>query len=176
MVPSHFGANLLTAVGESRTINRTEGAVTMKRLLAVLVGAGIAVGGGAAAWAAPSGPNKEAAKACLADARAANPGADKATLRAAVKSCLADQGITLGAARDALKACVQGVKAANPNATRAQLRDLAKPCLEQAGITPGTGHPKLAAARECLAKVRADHPGATRQELRPLVKACVQGG
>jgi hypothetical protein len=156
----------------------------MKRMLAVLVGAGIAVGGGAAAWAAPNGANREAAKACLADAKAANPNASKADLRAAVRSCLEAQGITgprkltpeQQATRAALRTCLQGVKAANPNADRAQLRELAKPCFEQAGIDPAKVGAKLAKLQQCAAQVRADHPDATRAELRSLVRDCVRAG
>ena len=155
----------------------------MKRVLAVLVGAGIAVGGGAAAWAAPNGANRAAAKACVADAKAANPNATKTELRDAVRSCLEAQGITvpgkLGAdqqaKRDALRACLQGVKSANPGATRAQLLDLAKPCFDQAGIDSSKFGTKLAKLQQCVAQVRADHPDARRAELRKLVRECVQG-
>ena len=156
----------------------------MRRVLAVVVGAGIALGGGAAAWAQTTGGTKRAAaKECLAQAKAASPGADKATLKASVTACLAAEGITpkqltpeQQAKRDALKSCLQGVKSANPGATKAELRSLAKPCLQQAGITPDQIRPKLAAAKACLAQARADHPDATRAELRQDVKACVQAG
>ena len=161
----------------------------MKRVLAVLVGAGIAVGGGVAAWAGPGGgggANREAAKACLAQARKDHPDADKAALKEAVKACLAAQGITAGsrrqltpeqtAKRDALAACLKDVKAKNPDAGKAQLRELAGPCLEQAGIQPGQIRTKLAAAKACLDKVRAANPTAARAELRRLVKECVQAG
>ena len=157
----------------------------MRRVLAVVVGAGIALGGGAAAWATDGGgPAKRgAAKECLAQAKAASPEADKATLRASVTACLAAQGITphqltpeQQAKRDALKSCLQGVKSANPNAGKAELRTLAKPCLEQAGITPAQIRPKLAAAKACLTQAKADHPDATRADLRDAVKACVQAG
>ena len=66
----------------------------MKRVLVVLVGTGIAVGGGVAAWAHPASPNREAARTCLADAKAADPDADKTVLREAVRDCLEAQGIT----------------------------------------------------------------------------------
>ena len=111
----------------------------MRRVLAVLVGAGIAVGGGVAAWAHPGGPNREAARACLGEARAADPDADKAALREAVKACFEAQGIAPGgrraltpeqqAARDALRACRQEARAANPEAARAELRRLVVECL-----------------------------------------------
>lgn len=157
----------------------------MRRLLAVLVGAGIAVGGGAAAWAAPNGTNRAAAKACLADAKAADPSADKAALKDAVKACLEAQGITVGhhqltpeqqAKRDALKACLKGVKDANPGADRATLRAQAKSCFENAGITPGHVGARLAKLKECRESVMADHAAASRSELRQLVRECVRAG
>ena len=155
----------------------------MKRVLAVLVGAGIAVGGGVAAWAAPGGENRAAAKACLREARTADPNADKAALRDAVRTCLEAQGIEpreltpeQQAKREALKACLRGVKATNPDAERAELRELAKPCLDAAGIAPGALRPRLAEARACLGQVRAEHPDAERAEVRRLVRECVGAG
>jgi hypothetical protein len=154
----------------------------MRRVLAVLVGAGIAVGGGAAAWAQTTGPDgtkREAARACLSQAREATPNADKATLRQAVKACLGEAGFegrTLSpeqqAKRDAVKACVDAARASNPG-DKTAARAAAKACFEQAGVTPGRIRAKLAGARECVAEVRAAHPGASKSELRPLVKECV---
>lgn len=171
----------------------------MKRMLAVLVGAGVAVGGGAAAWASPggsttSGPNREAAKACFAQGGQALPGADKAALRASVEACLKAAGITPGkghqptpaqqAKREVLTTCLKGVKTAHPTADKAGLRDLARPCLDAAGITPGEHKPggakpgrvraKVAGARECLAKVKAANPSAEKNALHDLVKECVK--
>ena len=153
----------------------------MKRVLAVLVGAGIAVGGGVAAWAHPGGPNREAARACLAEARAADPDADKAALREAVRDCLEAQGISRPeptpeeqARREALRTCLQGVKSANPDADRAQLRELAEPCFDEAGIEPRRLRPRLAELRECRAEVKAEQPDAEGAELRRLVKECMQ--
>lgn len=153
----------------------------MKRVLAVLVGAGIAVGGGVAAWAHPGGPNREAARACLADAKAADPDADKAALRQAVRDCLEAQGISRPeptpeqqARREALRTCLQGVKSANPDADRAQLRELAGPCFDEAGIEPPRLRPRLAELRECRAQVKAEQPDAEGAELRRLVKECMQ--
>ena len=154
----------------------------MKRVLAVLVGTGVALGAGVAAWAHPGGPNREPARACLADARAADPDADKAALREAVRDCLEAQGITRPeltpeqhARREALRTCLQGLRSANPDADRAELRELARPCLEQAGIEPGQAGPRLAELRECRAEVKAEHPDADRTELRRLVRECVRG-
>lgn len=154
----------------------------MRRILAVLVGAGIALGGGAAAWAQTTGQDgtkREAARACLSQAREATPDADKATLRAAVKACLTEAGIegrTLTpeqqAKRDAVKACVDAARADNPD-DKAAARAAAKACLEEAGVTPGRIRAKLAGARECLAEVRAANPDADRSEIRRLVKDCV---
>lgn len=154
----------------------------MRRVLAVLVGAGIAVGGGAAAWAQTTGPGgtkREAARACLSQARAATPDAGKAALREAVKACLGDAGFerrTLTpeqqAKHDAVKACVDAARAQNPG-DKTAARAAAKMCLEQAGVTPGRIRAKLAGARECLSEVRAAHPDASKSELRPLVKECV---
>lgn len=156
----------------------------MRRLLALLVGAGVAVGGGVAAWAGPAGPNREATKACRAEARAADPDADRQALKDAVRTCLEAQGLTRPrrdepspeqqARRDALRTCLQGVRSANPDAERAELRELAKGCLEQAGIDPAHVRTKFAELKECRKAVRADHPDAARLELRRLVRECVQ--
>jgi hypothetical protein len=154
----------------------------MRRVLAVLVGAGIAVGGGAAAWAQTTGPDgtkREAARACLSQAREATPDADKATLREAVKACLGEAGFegrTLTpeqqAKRDAVKACIDAARAQNTD-DKTAARAAAKACFEQAGVTPGRIRAKVAGARECITEVRAAHPGASKSELRPLVKECV---
>jgi ribosomal 50S subunit-associated protein YjgA (DUF615 family) len=154
----------------------------MKRVLAVLVGAGIAVGGGAAAWAqtnAPDGTKREAARACLNQAREATPDADKAALREAVKACLTEAGIegrTLTpeqqAKREAVRACIDQAKTANPD-DKVAARAAARSCLEEAGVTPGRLRAKVAGARECLAEVRAANPDADKAELRSLVKECV---
>ncbi|HET7722006.1 MAG TPA: hypothetical protein VFK43_18690 [Acidimicrobiales bacterium] len=154
----------------------------MRRVLAVLVGAGIALGGGAAAWAQTTGPDgtkREAARACLSQAREATPDAGKAALREAVKTCLREAGIegrTLTpeqqAKRDAVKACVDAARAANPD-DKAAARAAARACLEDAGVTPGRIRAKLAGARECLSEVRAAHPDASKSEVRALVKECV---
>ena len=156
----------------------------MKRVLAVLVGAGIAVGGGAAAWAGTTGPggaNRKAAKACLTEARQDLPDAAIDVRRAAVKECLGAAGIegrTLTpeqqAKRDSLRSCLEGVKANNLGADRATLRTAAAPCLEQAGIDPGRIRAKLAGARECRVEVRAAKPDAKKLEMRRLVKDCVK--
>ena len=108
----------------------------MRRLLAVLVGAGIAVGGGVAAWAGPLGPHREAAKACRAEARAADPDADRPALKEAVRACLEAQGITRPE-RDAhvrpklaeLRECREKVRADHPEAVRAELRRLVRECV-----------------------------------------------
>lgn len=157
----------------------------MKRVLAVLVGAGLAMGGGAAAWAGTGGgAKKEAAKACVAQAKATDPNVDRADLKAAVKACLEAQGITVKdhaaptpeqqARRDALRTCLQGVKAANPGADKAALRTAAQPCLDQAGIAPGQIRSKLKTLKDCRDQVLAAHPGTDKTALRSLVKECAQ--
>ena len=154
----------------------------MRRVLAVLVGGGIALSGGAAAWAQTTGPDgtkREAARACLSQVREAAPDADKAALREAVKACLTEAGIegrTLTpeqqARRKAVRACVDAARAANPD-DKTAARAAARTCLEDAGVTPGRIRTKLARARECLREVRAANPDASRSELRDLVKECV---
>jgi hypothetical protein len=155
----------------------------MKRVLAVLIGAGMAVGGGAAAWAGTTdsgGPNREAAKACRAQARQEAPDASKAELRDAVRTCLAAAGIEgrtptpeQKARRESVRSCLEAAKAANPDGDKAALRAAAAACLQDAGVAPGRLRARLAGARACLAQVRADHPDAEKAELRALVKECV---
>lgn len=158
----------------------------MKRLLAVLVGAGIAVGGSAAAWAGTGGDgaNREAVKTCVSQAKSDHPGPDKAAVKAAAKSCLAAKGIApkghaartpeQQAKREALKTCLKDMKAANPGADRTALRAAATPCLEKAGITPGQVANKMAAVKECVTQAKAAAgPGADKAKLRSLVKGCV---
>lgn len=110
----------------------------MRRVLAVLLGGGIALSGGAAAWAQTTGPDgskREAVRACLSQARQAAPDADKAARREAVKACLAEAGVKgrippgrrakLAGARE----CLKEVRAANPDASRSELRGLVKECV-----------------------------------------------
>lgn len=154
----------------------------MRRVLAAVVGAGIAVGGGAAAWAGTAGadgPKREAARACLSVARQAAPDADKAALRDAVKACLDEAGIEgrtptpeQQAKREAVRSCLQGAKADHPD-DKAAARAAAHACLEQAGVTPGRLGAKISGAKECLAEARAAQPDASRDELRSAVKECV---
>ena len=154
----------------------------MRRVLAVLIGGGIALSGGAAAWAQTTGPDgtkREAVRACRSQAREATPDADKAALREAVKACLTEAGIegrTLTpeqqARRDAVKACVDAARAANPD-DKTAARAAARTCLEEAGITPGRIRAKVAGARQCLDEVKAANPDAGKSELRSLVKECV---
>ncbi|HEV2759381.1 MAG TPA: hypothetical protein VGV86_07420 [Acidimicrobiales bacterium] len=154
----------------------------MRRVLAVLVGAGIAVGGGAAAWAGTAGadgPKREAAEACLTVARQAAPDAGKAALRDAVKACLKEARIDSKAPtpeqqarREAVRSCVQAAKAAHPD-DKAAARALVGDCLEQAGVAPGRLRAKVSVAKECLAEARAARPGASKDKLRATVKECV---
>lgn len=156
----------------------------MKRVLALLVGAGIAVGGSAAAWAGTNGGDgtkREAAKACLAQARQEAPDASKADLKDAVKTCLSAAGIqprTLTAEqqakRDAVKACLQGVKSSNPGADKATLRQAAAKCLQDAGVMPGRLRARISGLHQCVTDTKAANPTADRATLRTLVKECVQ--
>ncbi|HWI05479.1 MAG TPA: hypothetical protein VNT52_16860 [Acidimicrobiales bacterium] len=158
----------------------------MRRVVAVLVGSAIAVGGGAAAWAStaggPDGTRREAARACLSQAREATPDADKLALRQAVKACLAEAGMEgrnpspeQRAKGQAVKACVDAARDAHPD-DKAQARAQARSCMEQAGITPGRIRAKGAGARECLSEVRTANPDASKAEIRSLVRACVGKG
>lgn len=156
----------------------------MKRVLALLAGAGIAMGGGAAAWAGTTGaggPNRPAAKACLAQARQEAPAADKAALRAAVKSCLDEAGIEVKtptpeqqAKREGVRNCLGAAKAGNPGGDKAVLRAAASKCLEDAGVAPGRLRAKVEGAQDCLAEVRAANSNADKKTVRGLVKECVK--
>ena len=154
----------------------------MRRILGVALGTTlvVVVGAGAVAWAGPGRGDpakREAAKQCLADAKAANPGADRAALREAVKPCLEAAGIVpkeltaqQQARRDAAKACLQAAKDANSDADRATLVAAAKPCLEEAGITARAGLERL---RGCIDQVLTAHPDGVRKALRGAVRECM---
>lgn len=154
----------------------------MRRVLAVLVGAGIAVGGGAAAWAGTagaSGPRREAAKACLSQAREANPNAGRSELKGTVKACLEETGVEARtptpeqqAKREALRSCVDTARKAHPD-DKGAAHAAARSCLDQSGVTPGRLRAKVAGAKECLAKVREANPTAPKADVRRLVKDCV---
>jgi hypothetical protein len=161
----------------------------MKRTLVVLAIVGAVVGGAGIAWAQTSGSgtraaNRAAAKACLQQAKTDNPGADKATLKDAVKSCLSAQGITLGRnltadQKAAARVCLQQAKDANPGADRLTILAAARPCLEQAGVVkPLTADQQARRAKilSCLEQAKAANPGADRATLRQAAKACVQAG
>jgi len=155
----------------------------MRRVLAVLVGAGIAMGGGAAAWAATSdegGRKREAAKACLSQARQEAPDVEKGALKEAVKACLNDGGIERRAPtpeqrakREELRNCLQGAKALRPQ-DNAAARAAARACLEQAGgVTRGRMRERLPSVKECLAEARTEQPDASKADRRALVKECL---
>ncbi len=151
----------------------------MKRVLAVLVGTGIAVGGGAAAWAGTTGeggPKREAVRACLSQARQEAPDAEKDALKEAVKACLKDAGIEgraptpeQRAKREELRSCLQGAKALRPE-NKAAARAAAHACFEQAGVARGRMGEKLSSVKECLAEARAEQPDASKADRRALVK------
>lgn len=106
----------------------------MKRVLAVLVGAGLAVGGGAAAWAGTAGaggPKREAVRECIATAKERHPD-DKAAARAAARTCVADAGVVPGRKRARMaeaRECLAEVREDHPNATKRELRKLVKECV-----------------------------------------------
>ena len=116
----------------------------MKRVLAMMVGGAITVGGGAAAWAGTAGaggPNREVARTCLAQAREEPPDADRAALREAVKACMTEAGIEVPtptpeqqAKREAVRACVRRPKEADD---KVAARAAARACLADAGVAPG---------------------------------------
>ncbi|MEA2900401.1 MAG: hypothetical protein QOH36_288 [Actinomycetota bacterium] len=159
----------------------------MRRILGVALGTTLVVmvGAGAVAWAGPSlnrfgggdPATREAAKQCVADARAANPDADKAAIREAVKPCLEAAGIApkeltaqQQARRDAAKACLQAAKEANPDADRPTIAAAAKPCLEAAGITARDGLERL---RSCIDTVLGANSDGDRKALRTAVRECM---
>ena len=154
----------------------------MRRALAVLVGAGIAMGGGAAAWAGTAGdggPKREAAKACLSQARQEAPDAEKGALKEAVKVCLKEAGIEgraptpeQRAKREELRSCLQGAKALRPE-DKAAARAAAHACLEQAGVTRGRVREKLSRVKECVAEARSEQPDASKAVRRAQVKECL---
>lgn len=154
----------------------------MRRVLAVLIGAGVAAGGGAAAWAGTAGADpakREAARTCLSQAREATPDADRAALREAVRACMTEAGFEgrtptpeQRAKREAARACVDAARSAHPD-DKVAMREAARACLEEAGVTPARLRAKLAGVRECLGEVRGTNPDAGRAELRKLVKECV---
>ncbi|MGH9279738.1 MAG: hypothetical protein ACRD12_16775 [Acidimicrobiales bacterium] len=139
----------------------------------------VALGGATAAWAQTSGERgakREAARACLDEARAANPDAPKAELRDDVKACLEAKGIQLGGKltdeqKAQAKACIEQAKAAGGEPV--EIREAARSCLQQAGIDlpPRPGRP----AKACLRQARADHEG-DRAAIKEAVKACLGRG
>jgi hypothetical protein len=158
----------------------------MKRIFVVLVLAGLVVGGAGVAWAQTSGSGggaarRQALRTCVQQAKQDNPNADKATLKAAVLSCLQAQGITpkLTAQQKAqAKACLDQAKAANPGADKVTIRAAARPCLEQAGLVkPLTADQQARRAKllSCYEQAKAAHPG-DRAAIRQATKDCVKAG
>lgn len=155
----------------------------MKRIIAVLIGAGVVVGGAGVAWAQTAGSDRaarrEALRTCVQQARQDNPNADKAALKGVVKNCLADKGILpklTDAQKAAAKACVQDAKAAHPDADKVTVRAAARPCLEAAGIVkPLTPEQTARRAKllSCFEQAKAAHPG-DRAAIRQAVKDCVK--
>lgn len=155
----------------------------MKRIIAVLILGGITVAGAGAAWAQTTGSDRPARRAalrtCRQDARQADPGATRALLREAVKSCLAEQGILpklSDAQKAAAKQCLQEAKATNPDADKVTIAAAARPCLEQAGIVKALT-PEQQARRtkllNCFEQAKAAHPG-ERAAIRQATRACMK--
>jgi hypothetical protein len=115
----------------------------MKRTLVVLAAGVIVVGGATAALAHPRDPAKrEAAKACLDQARQAHPDADRQELRDAAKPCLEAAGINVPdptpeqrARREAFRKCAEDARQAHPDDREAR-REQVRKCLSDAGIKP----------------------------------------
>jgi hypothetical protein len=157
----------------------------MKRTIAVLALVGLGVGGATAAWAQTSNSGdrasrRDATKSCVAEAKQANPGADRAAMKASVKSCLEARGFTPRQLTDEQKAhaktCLQQAKQANPDADRMTVRAAARPCLEQAGILkPLTPEQQARRAKllSCFEQAKAAHPG-DRAAIRQAVKECAR--
>lgn len=153
-----------------------------RRFLALVAGAGIVVGGGAAAWAGTAGADpakREAARACMAQAREALPGAERPALREAAKACLTDAGFEgrtptpeQQATRDAARACIDAARSANPD-DKAARRAEARACLDDAGIAPKRFRARMGGMHRCLGEVRAANPDASKPEVRDLVKSCM---
>jgi len=109
------------------------------RRIVGLVSAIVVVGIGAGAttaWGHPGPARREAAKACVADARAAHPDADRAAIREAARPCLEALGLPgrartpeQRAARQRLRACVRDVRQAHPDADARALGPLIKDCV-----------------------------------------------
>ena len=153
----------------------------MKRMIAVLIGVGVVVGGAGAAWAQTGdrAARREALRTCVQQSRQDNPNAAKGTLKEPVKNCLADQGILPKLTDDqkaTAKACVQAAKTANPDADKLTARSQARPCLEAAGIVKPL-IPEQTARRTkllaCFETAKAAHPG-DRAAIRQAVKECAK--
>ena len=149
----------------------------VRRILVVAIGATLVLGVGAA-WAGPGRGDpvkREAAKACLAEAKAANPDADRAALRAAVTPCLEAAGITPGShpVIDGLRDCMAAAREANADAEREVLREALRACVAESGVPLRGLRDRVSQCREEVAAANPDANGETR---RPLVRECVAKG
>lgn len=153
----------------------------MKRTLAVLILALVAVGGAGVAYAhgGDRPARRAAARECLREARQANEGADKATIREAVKACLQEQGIELGGnltpeQREQAKACISEAREAGGE--RSEIRAAARSCMEAAGIVPPLTpeqQERRAKLRSCVEQARAGH-GDDRSAVHQAVRECMR--
>lgn len=95
----------------------------MKRFLTIAVLALLIVGGGGVAYAHSTGDHpirRAAARACIQDARAANEGPDRATIRAAAKICMEER-------RAELRSCIEAARAEHGD-DRPAVRDAVREC------------------------------------------------
>jgi TRAP-type C4-dicarboxylate transport system substrate-binding protein len=153
----------------------------MKRILPLAAATvALLVGAATGALAHPRDPaTREAARACLDQARQAHPDADRRELREAAKPCLEAAGIDVReptpeqrARREALRDCARDARQAHPDDEEAR-RQQVRGCMSAAGFQPPEPTPEQRARRdafrECARKVRSEHPDAGRHELRHLV-------
>jgi ribosomal 50S subunit-associated protein YjgA (DUF615 family) len=110
----------------------------MKRFLVVLALSAVAVGGASVAWAHPfggDGARREALRACRQEVKEANPEADRATIRAAVRSCLEEAGILPPLTeeqkerRATFRQCLETARTEHPDADRATIRQAVRECV-----------------------------------------------
>lgn len=113
----------------------------MKRVLVVLVLAGVVAAGAGAAWAHPTrgdrAERREAVRSCVREAREAQPDAEREQLKEAVKACLQARGFTprpltpeQQERRAKLRECVEKARADHPGADRATIRGAVRECVK----------------------------------------------
>jgi hypothetical protein len=157
----------------------------MKRLVAVVVLAGVVVGGGVA-WAAGAderAARREARRACVDQVRAENPDATRAELIVPVRECMAAAGYDLPP-RPQARLCIREAREAHgPLRSGTQPDDreaaiaAARACFEEHGLTPRLTpeqRERRAQFRACVQEAREAHAG-DREAMRQAVQACMAG-